>query len=262
MGVPMKPLIAVIVGTEGVDIDSLKQHFEIVKRAGGIPAVFLASGDPNDVVSIADGIILTEGPDIHPYFYGSDPSPHLRSVDYERDRFEITLFKLAFKQDIPVLGISRGMQIMNVAMDGTLYQDVATEIPKAIKHDWDISTTNPSQRLHSIRLKTASKLYDAIKDRLEVSSTNEVFIHVNSFHHQAVKRVGDGFKPVAFSIDGIIEAIEMEEGFYIGVQWRPEYLPEMIGLYEAFIRAAKESQYRRIERENTEAQEELAQGTK
>jgi putative glutamine amidotransferase len=254
----LRPLIAIIAGDDIKDAESLRRHFDIVKSAGGIPAVFLACGDPSDVVSIADGIILTDGPDVHPYFYGSDPSPHIRNVDYNRDKFEIALFKLALKEGIPVLGISRGMHIMNVAMDGTLYQDVAAEIPKAIKHDWDVRTTSPFQRLHSIRLKTASKLYEAIKDRLEVSSTNEVFIHVNSFHHQAVKRVGEGFKPVAFSIDGITEAIEMDEGFYVGVQWRPEYLPEMVGLYKALINAAKESQYRRIERENAEAQEELS----
>ncbi|ASJ00610.1 gamma-glutamyl-gamma-aminobutyrate hydrolase family protein [Thermococcus gorgonarius] len=256
----MKPFIAIIVGTEESSWISIKQQFNVIKNAGGIPGVFLPDGDPEDIVDIADAIVLTDGPDVHPYFYGADPSPYIRSVDYDRDKFEIELFKLALKRDVPVLGISRGMHIMNVAMDGTLYQDIASEIPKAIKHDWDIRQTNPHQRLHGIRLKTASKVYEAIKDYLEVSSTNETFIHVNSFHHQAVKKVGEGFKPIAFSIDGITEAIEREEGFYVGVQWRPEYLPEMIGLYKALINAARESQYRRIERENTEMQEELLSG--
>ncbi|WP_010478190.1 gamma-glutamyl-gamma-aminobutyrate hydrolase family protein [Thermococcus zilligii] len=256
----MKPFIAIIVGTEESDWASIKQQFRVIKNAGGIPGVFLPEGDPGDIVNIADGIVLTDGPDVHPYFYGDDPSPSIRSVDYDRDKFEIELFKLALKMEIPVLGISRGMQIMNVAMDGTLYQDIASEIPKAIKHDWDIRQTNPHQRLHGMRLKTASKVYEAIKDYLEISSTNEVFIHVNSFHHQAIKKVGEGFRPVAFSIDGITEAIEREEGFYVGVQWRPEYLPEMIGLYKALINAARENHHRRIEREKTEMQEKPSPG--
>ncbi|MDV3104535.1 gamma-glutamyl-gamma-aminobutyrate hydrolase family protein [Thermococcus waiotapuensis] len=256
----MKPLIAIIVGTEESDWASIKQQFRVIKNAGGIPGVFLPEGDPGDIVNIADGIVLTDGPDVHPYFYGDDPLPYIRSVDYDRDKFEIELFRLALKMEIPVLGISRGMQIMNVAMDGTLYQDIASEIPKAIKHDWDIRQTNPHQRLHGMRLKTASKVYEAIKDYLEVSSTNEVFIHVNSFHHQAIKKVGEGFKPIAFSIDGITEAIEREEGFYVGVQWRPEYLPEMIGLYKALINAARENHHRRIERENIEMQEKPSSG--
>lgn len=253
----MKPLIAIIVGNER-DLKSgwLFRHLTSVSKAGGIPAVFLSHGDPSNVTAIADGILLTEGPDIHPYFYGEDPSPHLRSVHYERDKFEIGLFKRALEMDIPVLGVGRGMHVMNVAMNGTLYQDLEKEIPKAIKHDWDPETTDPSQRLHSIRVKTSSNLYDILKDRLDIASTNEVFIHVNSFHHQGVKRVGEGFRSVAFSIDGIPEAIEMKDGFYIGVQWNPQFLPEMTALYEKLVEAAKESQLRRIERENIEAEEE------
>ncbi|ASJ02657.1 gamma-glutamyl-gamma-aminobutyrate hydrolase [Thermococcus profundus] len=253
----MKPLIAIIVGNErNINSEWLLRHFSVVSEAGGIPAAFLSRGDPSNVTAIADGILLIEGPDVHPYFYGEDPSPYMRSVNYERDKFEIELFKRALKMDIPVLGVGRGMQIMNVAMNGTLYQDLEKEIPKAIKHSWDPRETDPSQRLHSIRMKTASKLYDILKDRLDVASTNEIFIHVNSFHHQGIKRVGEGFRSVAFSIDGIAEAIEMKDGFYIGVQWNPQFLPEMRSLYEGFVKAAHESQLRRIQREQIEAEAE------
>ena len=252
----MKPLIVIMVGIEDMKSKWVLQHSREISRAGGIPVIFPSQGDPKDVVEIADGILLTEGPDVHPYFYGEDPSPYIRNVDYERDRFEIEVFKRARQLDIPVLGVGRGMQIMNVATNGTLYQDLEREIPKAIKHDWDPSTVNPGQKLHSIRLKTSSRLYDIIKDRLEIASTNEVFIHVNSFHHQGIKKVGEEFKAVAFSIDGIVEAIEMKEGFYIGVQWNPQFLPEMVALYEGLVRAARESQLRRIEREHIEVENE------
>ncbi|NJF24775.1 gamma-glutamyl-gamma-aminobutyrate hydrolase family protein [Thermococcus sp. Bubb.Bath] len=250
----VKPLIGIIVGN-GIDLSEIARQFLVVRKAGGIPAAFDTSGDPLDIANVVDGIVLMDGPDVHPYFYGEDPSPHLGNVDYSRDKFEIELFKNALKTEVPVLGISRGMHIMNVATGGNLYQDLAKEIPKAIKHDWDIGNTSPFQRLHSIRMKTSTHLYESLKDSLSVSSTNEVFLQVNSFHHQGIKRVGEGFKPVAFSIDGIPEAIEMDEGFYIGVQWRPEYLDEMNGLYKAFIEAARESQRRRINRENIELEE-------
>ncbi len=259
----MKPVI-VIISSNFSDPKSSRwilNHFYAIKSVGGIPVIHPGAGDPDDVTEIADGILLTEGPDVHPYFYGEDPSPYIRNVDYERDKFEIELFKQARKMDIPVLGVCRGMHIMNVATNGTLYQDLQGEVLKAIKHDWDPLATNPEQRLHGIRLKTSSALYDIIKDRLDIASTNEVFIHVNSFHHQGIKRVGEGFRAVAFSIDGVVEAIEAEDGFYIGVQWNPQFLPEMLSLYEALVKAAKESQKRRIERENIEMKAE-DQGTR
>ncbi len=253
----MRPIIAVVSsGREDLKSGPVSKHIELVRKSGGTPVIFLAGGDPRDVCEIADGILLTEGPDVHPYFYGADPSPFLRTADYDRDKFEIELFKRAFEMEIPVLGVGRGMHVMNVATNGTLYQDLTREIPKAIKHDWDPKLVDPSQRLHSVRMKTDSRLYEMVKDDLNVSSTNEVFIQVNSFHHQAVKRVGDGFRPVAFSIDGVVEAIEMGEGFYIGVQWRPEFLPEMRGIYRSFISAARKSQLRRIERESIEVKSE------
>ncbi len=258
----MKPVIVIVVGNfAGPKSKWALYHFKAIERAGGIPVMHPGIGNPKDVAEIADGILLTEGPDVHPYFYGEDPSPYIRNVDYERDKFEIELFKQARKMEIPVLGVCRGMHIMNVAANGTLYQDLEKEIPKSIKHDWDPSVTSPEQRLHSIRLKASSKLYDILKDKLNVASTNEVFIHVNSFHHQGIKRVGEGFRAVAFSIDGVIEAIESNDGLYIGVQWNPQFLPEMLSLYEGLVKAAKESQKRRIERENIEMEAE-DQGTK
>ncbi|ASJ07825.1 gamma-glutamyl-gamma-aminobutyrate hydrolase [Thermococcus siculi] len=260
----MKPLIGII-GQVDYSKNRLfldRTHAEKVARAGGIPAVFNMDVSPEEVLEHVDGILLIEGPDIHPYFYGEDPSSSIKFVDTYRDEFEIKLVKMAVERGIPVFGVCRGMQVINVALGGTLYQDI-TEIPKAIKHDWELKLIGPTQRVHGVRIKTSSKLYEILKEELDIEGTNEVYIRVNSFHHQAVKRVGEGLKPAAYSIDGLIEAIEGSEdleGFVMGVQWQPEYLPEMERLYAAFIKAAAEYRARRLELERIEIEAEVREG--
>ncbi|WP_297507785.1 gamma-glutamyl-gamma-aminobutyrate hydrolase family protein [Thermococcus sp.] len=233
----MKPLIALIGSFKEGCVSAPREHLLMVSKAGGLPAVFSVETDPEDLLEVADGVLLIEGPDVHPRFYGSDPSPKLREVDVARDEFEIELVKKAVERGTPVMGIGRGMHVINVALGGTLYQDVY-EIPKAIKHDWDIKSVRPEQRLHTIRVKADSILYSILKETLNVESTNEAWTWVNSFHHQAVKRVGEGLRPVAFAVDGLVEAIESSEGFLLGVQWGPEYLEEMLPLYRALVNAA------------------------
>jgi len=237
----MRPLIGIIgqVDHSANRIFLDRTHVERVVAAGGIPAVFTVDDSPEDVLEHVDGLLLIEGPDVHPYFYGEDPSSVLKSVDVRRDEFEMGLVRGAVERGIPLLGVGRGMQVINVALGGTLYQDI-NEIPKAIKHDWELRLVGPSQRVHGVRIKMDSKLYEILKEGLDIEGTNEVHLRVNSFHHQAVKRVGDGLRPSAYSVDGLIEAIEGVEGFVIGVQWQPEYLPEMWRLYEALVKAAAE----------------------
>ncbi|WP_209477285.1 gamma-glutamyl-gamma-aminobutyrate hydrolase family protein [Thermococcus stetteri] len=261
----MRPIIAII-GTskDGYTLTNT-QHFKRVLEAGGLPVLFSPESDPEDVIEVSDGILLVQGPDIHPSFYGEDPSPNLRDVDVVKDEFEMTLVKLAIEREIPILGVGRGMQIINVALGGTLYQDVY-EIPKAIKHDWEIGRVRPDQKLHTVRVKTDSKLYNILKDVLVIEGTNDAWTWVNSFHHQAVKRVGEGLRQVAFSVDGLIEGIEStDESFVIGVQWQPEYLDEMKVLYEALVKAALAHQQRKHEIEliqlEEEAKKRLLQGS-
>ncbi len=235
----MRPLIGIIGQVDylanRIFLD--RTHAERVVSAGGIPAVFTVDDSPEDVLEHVDGLLLIEGPDVHPYFYGEDPSSSLKFVDIRRDEFEMALVRGAVERGIPILGVARGMQVINVALGGTLYQDI-NEIPKAIKHDWELKLIGPAQRVHGVRIKMDSKLYEILKEGLDIEGTNEVHLRVNSFHHQAVKRVGDGLRPSAYSVDGLIEAIEGVEGFVIGVQWQPEYLPEMRRLYEALVEAA------------------------
>ncbi len=216
-----------------------RTHVERVVSAGGVPAVFAPNGSPEEVLEHVDGLLLIEGPDVHPNLYGEDPSGLIKSVDLERDEFETALVRGAVERGIPILGIGRGMHVLNVALGGTLYQDI-NEIPKAIKHDWELRLIGPAQRVHGVRIKMDSKLYEILKEDLDIEGTNEVHLRVNSFHHQAVKKVGEGLRPSAYSDDGLIEAIEGVDGFVMGVQWQPEYLPEMWRLYEALVKAAAE----------------------
>jgi len=253
----VKPLIAIIgqvnYSKGGLFLD--RAHIERVVAAGGIPAVFSFDSSPGEVLENADGLLLIEGPDVHPHFYGEDPSRSIQSVDVFRDGFEIGLIRGAIERGVPILGVARGMQVINVALGGTLYQDIG-EIPKAIKHDWDLKLIGPAQRVHGIRIKTSSRLYGILKEELDIDGTNEVHLRVNSFHHQAVKRVGEGLRPAAFAVDGLIEAIESPEGenFVVGVQWQPEYLPEMGRLYEAFVKAALEYRMKKLELERIEVE--------
>ena len=233
----MKPMIGIIGGKDDCSVFTGRLHVLRIIEAGGVPVVFSPDTDPEDIVEVSDGILLTEGPDVHPRFYNEDPSPSLGAVDVERDETEIEVVRLAAGENVPLLGIGRGMHVINVALGGTLYQDIY-DIPKAIKHDWDPDLVSPVQRLHTVRIKTDSLLYEILKGELSIESTNEARIAVNSFHHQAVKRVGEGLKQVAFAVDGLIEAIEGKEGFLIGVQWWAEFLPEMKSLYRAFVEAA------------------------
>lgn len=258
----MKPLIGVI-GSMDYSKNRLflnKAHLEKVLNVGGIPAVFSADSSPDEVIKHVDGILLIEGPDIHPHFYGEDPSGVLKYVDVARDELEICLVKKAVENGVPILGIGRGMQVINVALGGTLYQDVSAEIPKAIKHDWDLHLMGPTQRVHGVRIKTSSRLYEILKEELNIEGTSDVFLRVNSFHHQAIKRVGEGIKPVAYAVDGLIEAIEGGEGLIVGVQWQAEYLPEMERLFEAFVLAAAEYRAKKLDMDRREIEAKVREG--
>ena len=175
-----------------------------------------------DALDGAAGLVLTGGEDIHPASYGEAPHAKLEETDQSRDAVELALYRAAHERQLPVLAICRGIQLVNVAMGGTLYQDLPSEHPSAVDH------VDPKGR-HALRVEAGSRLAQA------VGSPSSV----NSRHHQAVKRLGDDLKAVAWAEDGVIEGAELANGdrsWLLAVQWHPEDDVEA-GLFAAFARA-------------------------
>ncbi|MDR0768372.1 MAG: gamma-glutamyl-gamma-aminobutyrate hydrolase family protein, partial [Dysgonamonadaceae bacterium] len=184
-------------------------------KAGATPVLIPLVTDKSvleNIVSNIDGLILSGGGDIYSLLFGEEL--HLTVTDYnlDRDKYDLTLIHLAAERQMPVLGICRGHQALNVAFGGTLIQDIPSQVLNSkIVHS---QTEARDVATHSVRINPESKIYQIIK---------QIDLQVNSFHHQAIKTVAPGLKAVAFAEDGIIEAIEAEDGKTIwGVQWHPE----------------------------------------
>jgi len=187
-----------------------------------------------DIYERLDGLLLAGGGDIAPHYFGETRLAKLRSVDLPRDRAELPLARWAVRDDLPLLAICRGIQVLNVALGGTLYQDIPAQIPQSLRHDF--RPEHPRNYLgHEVQVQPATRLAGILgAERLAV----------NSFHHQSVKGVAVGLQVSAFAPDGVIEAIEAQDRiFVIGVQWHPEELleddPRMRRLFEAFIAEAR-----------------------
>ena len=187
----------------------------------------------DEIADSLDGLVLSGGDDVDPRFYGELPRD-VGSIEPIRDETEIKLIREFRRRDKPVMGICRGAQVINVSMGGTLIQDIKTEVSGAIKHWWsrresEVPYWYPT---HRVRIDRDSMLFNIIG--------NEV-IWVNSFHHQAIKRVGSGLKAVAWSDDGIIEAVEAEKGFLLGIQWHPEGMEDEPSrrIFKSFVEACK-----------------------
>lgn len=187
-----------------------------VLRAGGVPLIIPPYEERDALLSTLDqidGLLLTGGGDLNPLFLGEEPVNELHSINYRRDRQELLLTRLAADRQIPMLGICRGIQVMNAAFGGKLYQDIYTQAGvKCIKHDQQLHRSFPSHTVTIERESTLSRLFPQTE-----------ILPVNSFHHQAVSEPAPGFRVCARSADGIIEA--MESCCYksmMGVQWHPE----------------------------------------
>lgn len=167
-----------------------------------------------ELVQQLDGLVLQGGADVAPESYGESPLKPEWAGDRRRDVYEIALVEEFVRQQKPVLGLCRGLQLLNVAFKGTLYQDINTQVPGALQHrNWDIY----DQNFHPIEIvpgSDLSRLYSGLKSA-----------KVNSVHHQAIKDLGRGLRAEAFSVpDRIVEAIRLESANYVvGVQWHPEF---------------------------------------
>lgn len=174
-----------------------------VLRAGGLPIHLPLDADPVDYVDLVDGLVLTGGADIDPASYGAvDTDSNIEPI---RDTFEFALLGAVLEADLPVLGICRGLQLLNVHLDGSLHQ----HMPDHERFDVD-----PAARTHSVSIEPASRLRLMFGESLEV----------NSLHHQTIDTLGNGLSVVARAADGTVEAIEMPGRDVVAVQWHPEML--------------------------------------
>lgn len=207
-----------------------KEITDSLKEAGAFPIVIPLS-EPDDAkayIDQVDALVLAGGHDVDPLLYLEEPLPKVGNSDPIRDAFELALIEEAWNQKKPIFGICRGLQLLNVASGGSLYQDLSyydqLEVNHVQKTTWDHAT-------HSILIEKDSWLGEAI-------GTEHV---VNSYHHQAIKIIGDAFRPVAWSRDGLIEAIESIDKSQktMAVQWHPEVLiqtvPESLNIFKKFV---------------------------
>ena len=212
-------------------------YYQSVLKAGGIPFIippFYETDRLGELLDRLDGIIFSGGGDINPLLLGEEPIKELHSITPERDQQELLLARLAYDRQIPMLGICKGIQIINAALGGTLYQDIHTQMEGIrIKHSQDQDRRYPS---HQVTISRGSILEKIFGTELAV----------NSFHHQACKSAAPGLKVTAMSSDGVIEAIESDEFKSImGVQWHPEtYIlrnsTEMLPIFEWLISESAE----------------------
>jgi putative glutamine amidotransferase len=208
---------------------------QAVLNCGGAPLLVPVSQNKNSLAAVCGtlhGIIFTGGPDINPRFYKSEPRHGLGEVDEAQDEMEIELTRQALAARIPILGICRGLQILNVAMGGTLYQDIPQEVAAAMNH---CPRADRSIVTHQVQIASGSRLDGILKRRT---------LWVNSKHHQAVKEPASGLVVSATAVDGIIEALEEpRRPFVLATQWHPEGLwtkdAPAKRIFKALIAAAK-----------------------
>ncbi len=212
-------------------------YLEAIRRAGGEPIEISASIEGSmDVLARADGLVLTGGGDVDPAIYGEERHSTFEAAEPGRDEFEIALVRAAMNRDLPCLAICRGMQVMNVALGGSLVQDIPDQVPGAVNH----AVREPRYAIaHEVWVSPDSRTFELLSEHIEDGEVCQV----NSRHHQAVKRAADGFEVTATSPDGVIEAMEhTASSFCVAVQWHPENFwrtGEFRTLFEGLVRAAK-----------------------
>lgn len=206
-------------------------YIQSVVRANGIPVIMPIIKDKDIIKKTLEnvsGVIMTGGVDIHPFYFNQEPHPKIGTISKERDEFDFTVLDYAFKMKKPILGICRGIQLINVYFGGDLIQDIESQTKSNILH----SQTAPTDvATHKIKIEKTSILYDLLGEESEV----------NSFHHQAIGKIAKDFNIVAKANDDIIEAIEYKDKnhFILALQWHPELMSEndikMQNIFNKFV---------------------------
>ncbi len=211
-------------------------YLKAIEAAGGIPVMIplgLSDEDLCAAVSQMDGILLPGGGDIEPSIYEGRNHPTVAGIDVDRDRVEITVARAAVSQQKPLLAICRGLQVLNVALGGSLWEDVELLMPQAMHHE-HVHSHPRNYLAHNVTIEPASLL----AKQLEMTETA-----VNSLHHQGIRRLAADLRATAVAPDGLIEGVEViNHPFALGVQWHPENLihnaPHMLGLFRGLVEAA------------------------
>jgi putative glutamine amidotransferase len=229
------PTLAIPPGPKPPRFGINQSYVRALTAAGCAPVLIPLLDDEERLRAIyerLDGIVLPGGADVAPQEYGEEPIGDLNVVEALRDRTELTLARWAFADDLPTLGICRGQQVLNVALGGSLWQDLRHQGVTSVEHS-DADGRARTALMHRVRLDPDSRLAQLI---------DETNIEVNSLHHQAVKTVAPPLKITGTSEDGVIESLESDDRrFLIAVQWHPEEidgLPWIQRLFAGFARAA------------------------
>lgn len=234
----MRPIIGIVplVDEKKDSLWMLPGYMDGIKEAGGIPLMLPLTDDKETIgqlLNTVQGILLTGGHDVDPALYKETPVAECGYICEERDKMEKELLDQALESDLPILGICRGIQFLNVFLGGTLYQDLPTQRLSYIEHHQSPPYDVP---VHRVSINEDSGLYRLLNMRS---------IKVNSYHHQAIKQKAEGVKSMAVSEDGITEAIEIPgKRFVWALQWHPEFSyrndENSKKIFEEFVRQCKE----------------------
>lgn len=236
-----KPLIGLTPAhdTKNDDIQMRPTYMKALTAAGAIPVILPLKASEEDLKQLAselDGFLFTGGPDVHPFLFGEETQAHCGNVSADRDEMELSLLPHVMALKKPILGICRGIQVLNIALGGNIWQD----IPSQVERDCQIAHTQPFY--YNMPCHTVSLAEGSLLARISGCTT----LNVNSMHHQAVKDLAPGLLGTAYSPDHLVEALEMPDyPFFVAVQWHPEYLweknEEAARLFQKFVIASKES---------------------
>lgn len=215
-----------------------------ILRSGGFP-VIIPMGLSQESLATAmqrlDGLLFTGGGDVHPGRYGNPIHPLVSGIDDDRDEVEFKLLKECLRLDKPFLGICRGLQMINVAMGGTLYEDLWSQRQGSQKHRYS-GDTERRYLAHPVQIEENSTLHSIVEKSVA---------EVNSLHHQGVRQLAPGLRPSAYAPDGLVEAFELPgHSFGLAVQWHPEWLPteaNMDGLFQHLVLAAAKNSSRPLD---------------